>query len=215
MEDPRLTLSKISEVCDDFEAVWLSGHRPDLKNYLHDSSPAHESLMLALLHVDLEYRNNLGETPNPSDYEPYGSHVVNVATRLLEQSSPPNPAVNWSPQSLQDDFHASTAGRYRLLEPIGTGGTGTVWKAEQLLPVKRLVAVKLLRADYLSKQAKVRFFVERQLLALLKHPNIPTIYDGGETEGGHPYLIMEFIDGVPITTFCDQQSLGLRAATPR
>ncbi len=102
------------------------------------------------------------------------------------------------------------AGRYKLVEAIGEGGMGTVWMAQQTAPVKRLVAVKLIKAGMDSKQVLARFAAERQALALMDHPNIARVFDAGTTESGRPYFVMELVKGVPLTAYCDQQRL-----TPR
>ena len=99
------------------------------------------------------------------------------------------------------------AGKYKLLNSIGEGGMGTVWMAEQRAPVKRLVAIKLIKAGMDSKLVLARFEAERQALALMDHPNIARILDGGITESGSPYFVMEFVKGVPITEFCDAKRL--------
>jgi tetratricopeptide (TPR) repeat protein len=102
------------------------------------------------------------------------------------------------------------AGRYKLLEPIGEGGMGTVWMAQQTEPVKRLVAVKLIKAGMDSKQVVARFEAERQALALMDHPNIAKVHDAGTAPDGRPYFVMELVKGVPITRYCDEHRL-----TPR
>lgn len=101
-------------------------------------------------------------------------------------------------------------GRYKLLESIGEGGMGSVWVAEQKEPVKRKVAVKLIKPGMDSAQVLARFEVERQALALMDHPNIAKVYDGGMTEQGHPYFVMELVKGVPLTEYCDQARLSLK-----
>jgi tetratricopeptide (TPR) repeat protein len=98
------------------------------------------------------------------------------------------------------------AGRYKLLERIGEGGMGTVWMAQQTEPVKRLVAVKLIKAGMDSKQVLARFEAERQALALMDHPNIAKVFDGGVSDG-RPYFVMELVKGVPITKYCDERHL--------
>jgi serine/threonine protein kinase/tetratricopeptide (TPR) repeat protein len=95
------------------------------------------------------------------------------------------------------------AGRYRLLEEIGEGGMGTVWVAEQSEPVRRRVAIKLIKPGMDSRQVLSRFEVERQALALMDHPNIAKVLDGGVTDQGCPFFVMEYVKGRPITEFCD------------
>ena len=104
------------------------------------------------------------------------------------------------------------AGRYKLLEEIGEGGMGTVWMAEQTEPVRRKVALKLIKAGMDSKTVLSRFEAERQALALMDHPNIAKVLDGGTTEGGRPYFVMEYVKGVPITRYCDDARLSIARA---
>jgi len=96
------------------------------------------------------------------------------------------------------------AGRYRLLEEIGEGGMGTVWVADQTQPVRRRVAIKLIKPGMDSRQVLSRFEAERQALAVMDHPNIAKVLDGGVTDEGRPYFVMEYVKGMPITEFCDQ-----------
>ncbi|HET6325267.1 MAG TPA: serine/threonine-protein kinase [Planctomycetaceae bacterium] len=96
------------------------------------------------------------------------------------------------------------SGRYKLLEEIAEGGMGTVWVAEQTEPVRRRVAIKLIKPGMDSRQVLSRFEAERQALALMDHPNIAKVLDGGVTDEGRPYFVMEYVKGVPITEFCDQ-----------
>ncbi|MEM1182835.1 MAG: protein kinase [Acidobacteriota bacterium] len=101
-------------------------------------------------------------------------------------------------------------GDYRLVRRLGRGGMGEVWEAEQREPVRRRVALKVLRPDRLSESFLSRFRVEQQALALMDHPNIASAYDAGVTDAGEPWFAMEFIEGVALTTFCDQQRLGVK-----
>jgi eukaryotic-like serine/threonine-protein kinase len=101
------------------------------------------------------------------------------------------------------------AGRYRLLEEIGAGGMGTVWKAEQTQPVRRMVALKLIKAGMDSRSVLSRFEAERQALALMEHPNIARVLDGGTTESGRPFFVMEYVKGVPFTRYCDDARLTI------
>jgi serine/threonine protein kinase/tetratricopeptide (TPR) repeat protein len=101
-------------------------------------------------------------------------------------------------------------GPYKLLQQIGEGGMGTVYLAEQSQPVRRLVALKIIKPGMDSRQVIARFEAERQALALMDHPNIAKVLDGGTTESGRPYFVMELVKGVPITKYSDERRL-----TPR
>ena len=101
------------------------------------------------------------------------------------------------------------ADRYRIMELVGRGGMGDVWIAEQLKPVRRKVALKVIRSGMDSKQIIARFESEKQALAMMDHPAIAKIFDAGETELGQPYFVMEYVPGIPVTTHCDQNRLSL------
>ncbi len=103
-----------------------------------------------------------------------------------------------------------TIGRYKLLEEIGEGGFGVVFMAEQEQPVRRKVALKIIKAGMDTRQVVARFEAERQALAMMDHPNIAKVLDAGATDTGRPYFVMELIKGIPITKYCDEQSLSIR-----
>ncbi len=98
-------------------------------------------------------------------------------------------------------------GHYKLLEQIGQGGFGTVYMAEQTAPVRRKVAVKILKPGMDSSEVIARFEAERQALAMMDHPNISRVIDGGTTETGRPYFVMELVRGIPVTEYCDEARL--------
>ena len=98
-------------------------------------------------------------------------------------------------------------GRYKLLQKIGEGGMGVVYMAEQEEPVRRRVALKIIKLGMDTQQVVARFEAERQALALMDHPNIAKVLDGGATDTGRPYFVMELVQGVPITEFCDKNGL--------
>lgn len=102
----------------------------------------------------------------------------------------------------------TTISNYKLLQQIGEGGMGTVYVAEQVRPIKRMVALKVIRAGLDSKQVVARFEAERQSLALMDHPNIAKVLDAGATEKGEPYFVMELVKGVPLTQYCDENRLA-------
>lgn len=104
----------------------------------------------------------------------------------------------------------SIVGPYHLLERIGEGGMGEVWLAEQKQPVRRRVAIKLIKAGMDTREIVKRFESERQALALMDHPAIAKVFDAGSTSRGHPYFVMEYVPGVPITDYCDKHKLTTR-----
>jgi len=101
-------------------------------------------------------------------------------------------------------------GPYHLLERIGEGGMGEVWLAEQREPVRRRVALKLIKAGMDTREVVARFESERQALALMDHPAIAKVFDAGSTPEGRPYFVMEFVAGIPITAYCDKHKLTTR-----
>eukprot|EP00913_Durusdinium_trenchii_P022811 g21415.t1 len=110
----------------------------------------------------------------------------------------------------QPDSVGSTIGPYTLRKQIGEGGFGIVYSAEQQDPIRRTVALKLIKPGMDTKQVLARFEAERQALAMMDHPNIARLHDAGATAGGRPYFVMEFVDGIPITRYCDENRLTRR-----
>ena len=100
-------------------------------------------------------------------------------------------------------------GPYRIVRVLGEGGMGIVYLAEQERPVRRPVALKVVRLGLSSRDVLARFEAERQALAMMQHPNIATVFDAGTAEDGRPYFVMEYVDGVPITTYCDEHRLEI------
>src|SRR5438874_4484661 len=104
----------------------------------------------------------------------------------------------------------TTVGPYKLLEQIGGGGMGVVYMAEQLHPIRRKVALKIIKPGMDSGQVIARFEAERQALTMMDHPNIAKVLDAGTTDAGRPYFVMELVKGIPITDYCDQARLSTR-----
>src|SRR5436309_316939 len=110
-----------------------------------------------------------------------------------------------------DDGSPDTAiGPYRLVRQIGEGGMGVVYHAQQLQPIRRDVALKVIKPGMDTKQVVARFETERQALAVMDHPNIAHVFDAGATANGRPYFVMELVDGIPITQYCDSKRLSVR-----
>jgi eukaryotic-like serine/threonine-protein kinase len=127
---------------------------------------------------------------------------------------PPEPddltTTNAGGQVADGSHVALTVGPYRLVRPIGHGGMGDVWLAEQQEPVRRQVALKVIKAGMDTREVIARFSAERQALALMNHPNIADVYDAGSTAEGRPYFAMEYVPGIPITDYCDKHRLSIR-----
>src|SRR5580693_1649497 len=109
--------------------------------------------------------------------------------------------------SVQSSF--STIGPYRLVQMVGTGGIGEVWRAEQTAPFHRTVALKLIKAGMDTRAVVARFESERQALARMEHPNIAKVFDAGATPEGRPYFVMEYVPGLSITGYCDRHRLTI------
>jgi serine/threonine protein kinase len=114
-----------------------------------------------------------------------------------------------APASTLTEAPGSRIGPYKLLQQIGEGGMGVVFMAEQEHPVRRKVALKIIKPGMDSHQVIARFEAERQAIALMDHPNIAKVLDGGLTESGRPYFVMEYVKGVPITEYCDATRLSV------
>jgi len=127
----------------------------------------------------------------------------------LELGSIAEPNATWEQLAITE-CPGTLIGSYKLLQQIGEGGMGVVWMAEQTQPVQRKVALKVIKPGMDSRQVIARFEAERQALAMMDHVNIARVFDGGATDTGRPYFVMELVHGVPITKYCDDNHL-----TPR
>src|SRR5258706_3359274 len=123
---------------------------------------------------------------------------------FLEKSAAPLPERTVVVPIPVTEKPGDTIGRYKLLQQIGEGGCGVVYMAEQEQPVRRRVALKIIKPGMDTKSVMARFEAERQALAMMDHPNIAKVFDAGATESGRPYFVMELVRGVKITDYCDQ-----------
>jgi hypothetical protein len=134
-----------------------------------------------------------------------------LADHFQEDAFMQQPAVEGERPTIRESHISEAAGtvigRYKLLQKIGEGGMGVVYMAEQEEPVRRRVALKIIKLGMDTQQVVARFEAERQALALMDHPNIAKVLDGGATDAGRPYFVMELVQGVPITEFCDKNRL--------
>jgi serine/threonine protein kinase len=138
---------------------------------------------------------------------------ADVRASFLE--SPPPGAAHGDAAGRVDTIGALAAGqivaqRFRLIRTLGEGGMGQVWLAEQISPVRRQVALKLIKAGMYDEAVVQRFQSERQWLAIMDHPAIAKVFEAGATPQGQPYFVMEYVPGLPITEYCDQNRLGIQ-----
>ena len=146
---------------------------------------------------------SVGESPGRTDSTTGDTHME-VTVSSTEAARPPGHPSRFVPGQV-------IAGRYTLLEVLGEGGMGTVYRAGQTEPVKRQVALKLIKIGMDSRAVLARFDAERQALALMDHPNIARVFDGGTTDAGQPFFVMELVQGEPITDYCDRKRLPIQA----
>jgi hypothetical protein len=125
-----------------------------------------------------------------------------------DEALSPDLEAQWA--RLKPEGEGDRVGRYKLLQEIGEGGFGTVWMAEQMEPVSRRVALKIIKLGMDTREVIARFESERQALAMMDHPNIAQVFDAGSTPLGRPFFVMELVRGIPITEYCDEAGLGTR-----
>ena len=138
---------------------------------------------------------------SPTGDVPPQPHSSDVPT--ADFSGNPNPAFITVESRAPGESIGDTIDHYKLLQPLGEGGMGKVWLAEQRAPLERRVALKIIKPGMDSDQVIARFEQERQALALMDHPHIARVYDAGTTPAGRPYFVMELVKGVPLTHYCD------------
>ena len=129
------------------------------------------------------------------------------SVRMPEPKTEPE-TLTLGPESRETSPGQTIGGRYKLLEEIGSGGMGVVYLAEQTEPLRRRVALKVIKLGMDTKGVIARFEAERQALAVMSHPNIARVFDAGATETGRPYFVMELVQGIPITDYCDTNKLA-------
>ena len=185
-------LRRIDELCNQFEEEIHSGGVPIVDEYL---AKVREELRPQLRH---ELELLLSEL----------RAVANDKTDVGESPGDPH-ETRYSPRSPKGDSRSHIEG-YRIIRKLGAGGMGTVFLAEQFNPIRRNVAVKVIKKGMDSEQVMARFEAERQALAMMDHPNIARVFDAGLTSEGQPFFSMEYVDGVPLTDYCDEHQLDLR-----
>ncbi|MGD0390187.1 MAG: serine/threonine-protein kinase, partial [Tepidisphaeraceae bacterium] len=145
-----------------------------------------------------------------AEVEAFLSASEGAGNFLASPTAGPSFTMGRAPEHTFREGPGSVIGQYKLLQLIGEGGFGSVFMAEQERPVRRKVALKIIKLGMDTKQVIARFEAERQALAIMDHPNIAKVLDAGATESGRPYFVMELVRGVPITEYCDSQKLTTR-----
>jgi eukaryotic-like serine/threonine-protein kinase len=168
--------------------------------------------LLAELTDDFVRRHRAGQRPSVEEYAnrhpEFADQIRNVLSAVMAMEQPglvPTLEAAMPPERI-----GASIGRYKLLQRIGEGGFGVVYMAEQTHPVRRKVALKLIKPGLDTGQVIARFEAERQALALMDHENIAKVLDAGSTDSGRPYFVMELVHGVPITDYCDKNQLPTR-----
>lgn len=203
----------IEYLCEKFEREFKTGQDPTLPHYLQQIDEQHRDLLLInLLPIDVNLRQEQG-LPHGADYYcrllPEFREFQRSSLDTDCVSDDADEPIGLPPRS--DCLETVTAeGKYRLVHQIGEGGMGAVWLAEQVKPIRRQVAIKLVKSTVPTNEILARFDAERQALALMNHPNITTIYDAGITSSGLPFFAMEMVNGSPVTDYCDHHQLGIK-----
>jgi WD40 repeat protein/serine/threonine protein kinase len=209
------TLRQIDELCNRFEAAWKAFvadeiERPEIEQYLQPTVADQGKLLEELLHLELTKRRQQGEEPQVAEYQQRFPEQGELVQQVFDRSENA-PADSQLIESFQAaETLTGQIGPYKILQEIGEGGMGTVYMAEQTSPVRRRVALKVIKAGLDTKQVVARFEAERQALAMMDHQNIAKVLDVGVTDDGRPYFAMELVQGIPITKYCDKNRLPLK-----
>ncbi len=213
----------LNAICDRFEDELKSGKPASIEQVLSEnkkafsSGPARSELLQELFLLAFHYNDKNDVLANdlrnrfPADVELI-DQALNSA--LLQASEQATHASHPSDTAVEDkSLKGHEIGPYRLLAGIGAGGMGEVWLAERHEPYQK-VALKLIQRDRLGqstglKEFTARFEAEREALAMMSHPNIAKILDGGTTDEGQPFFVMEFVEGTTLTKYCDQKQLSI------
>jgi len=199
--------TSFDKTIDKFEDELRSGNSPRIESHLHDlSESSQQTILPELISLEIFYRAQQGLPVRISDYARFGQASAIHAERLIQDNgvesaseADETPVVS-PPDTIQG---------FKLIQLLGEGGMGAVWLAEQTEPVKRRVAVKLIKAEHASKRMIARFDAEKQALALMDHQNIARVLDAGTTDSGSPFIVMELVKGIPITEYCDRNKLNV------
>jgi len=209
-----------NDICDQFEDEWTNGEKPSLGKFVEKAAPElQEGLARQLLPIDIEFRLQSAESLDFGSYQVFGEDFVQLAKQVASKLTPNFDEQTRSLEDMDGVESQQTAdasykqssmiGPYKLLQKIGQGGMGAVWMAEQEKPVRRRVALKVIKSGLENDQVIARFEAERQALAMMNHQNIAQILDAGATSSGQPFFVMELVQGIPFNEYCDQNRLTI------
>jgi WD40 repeat protein/serine/threonine protein kinase len=202
-------LSEIDALCDRFDQELVKGDAPRIETFLVEApDAAREELLAELLAMEVEHRTKQGDVPKQEEYRQRFPQQERVIDALFTRDARTVFSEDQGTISLPVNAPPVLA-NFRLIKQIGQGGMGVVWLAEQDQPVKRRVALKLIKSELNLKDAIARFDAEKQALAMMDHPNIARVFDAGTTDDRRPYFVMELVDGISITQYCDDNKLSV------
>lgn len=201
-------LAAIDALCERFDQELLSGSDPRIEHFLALAPDSDRSELLSeLLAIELEYLARRGYRPRPEEYlSRFPQCESAISSVFAEQATL---RISDEPTGSIPADLIPILPNYRLIEVIGRGGMGVVWMAEQEHPIRRRVALKFIKSDLSATDVIARFESEKQALARMDHPNIAQILDAGHTSDDRPYFVMELVDGIPITRYCDNHQLSV------
>jgi serine/threonine protein kinase len=213
-ELPSTLVRRAERECDRFEAAWKAGQRPDLEDHLGAVPEAERSALLReLLLLEVDYRRLAGEQPRAEEFLARFPDLDRVwlagvlSTVLTRAATVPD---GDSAGATGDALIGRRIGPYLIEQRIGSGGMGSVYRAQREDAYRQRVALKVIRPGLGGREALRRFQTERQVLAELEHPHIARLLDGGCTDDGRPWFVMEDIDGEPLHRYCEGRQLGTR-----
>jgi tetratricopeptide (TPR) repeat protein len=210
----KALLRRSNQECDRFEAAWKAGQRPRIEDHLAAvPEPERPELLRELILLEIDYRRSAGDPPQAEELlarfpglDPtWLAGALSGAPTLPTTVSPAPPAGE-----PEDPLLDRRIGPYLIEQRVGSGGMGSVYKALRQDAYRQQVALKVIRPGLDGEEILRRFRTERQVLAELQHPHIARLLDGGATDDGRPYFVMEYIDGEPLDRYCERRRLGTR-----
>lgn len=213
-------LRVLHSVCESFEQELLDGKSVPIEPLIVGLDQTLQGpLALELMAIEVELGFKGDRKPSLENYQSrfpeyraeisrlFNASKMGLQIQLKNDSATPGGSLTGSHPSVGVIAGTQIDGRYLLTRKVGEGGMGEVWAADQISPVKRTVAIKLIKTGMDSRAVISRFEQERQALALMDHPNIAQVFDAGVTDRGQPYFVMEFVNGLALGSFCDERRL--------